>query len=88
MSVLAEGPLDEEEEEEAAEEAAEASKRMTALSILESLSQTPAEPVEGSRVDAESVESLTNVVDERLPIEDDVFELDGLEGVRTKLAAV
>ncbi|CAM9148794.1 unnamed protein product [Ectocarpus fasciculatus] len=88
MSVLAEGPLDEEEEEEAAEEGAEASKRITALSILESLSQTPAAPVDGSTVDAESVESLTNIVDERLPIEDDVFELDGLEGVNEELEAL
>ncbi|CAM9331439.1 unnamed protein product [Ectocarpus sp. 6 AP-2014] len=87
MSVLAEGPLDE-EEEEAAEEGTEASKRITALSILESLSQTPAAPVDGSRVDAESVESLTNIVDERLPIEDDVFELDGLEGVNEELEAL
>ncbi|CAM9854408.1 unnamed protein product [Ectocarpus sp. 8 AP-2014] len=41
-----------------------------------------------SNLDAESVESLTNIVDERLPIEDDVFELDGLEGVNEELEAL
>lgn len=78
MSVVEEGALGEEEGEEGSPEP----KSMTALSILESLAsagQTVAAPAEGSGVEAESVESTDSV--EGSPIEDDVFELEGLDGL-------
>lgn len=83
MSVVEEGGVGEEEGEEGSTEP----KSKTALSILESLAsaeQPAAAPAEGSGVDAESVESADSVGGS--PIEDDVFELeglDGLDGVRT-----
>lgn len=79
MSVLEEGAFDEEDGSEG--EGAPEPKSVTALSILESLASTaqaPAAPVDGSGVDAE-VESVADSA-EGLPVED-VFELEGLDGV-------
>lgn len=83
MSVLKEGAFD----EDSADDGTPEPKSMTALSILESLAptQAPAEaaaPVDGLSVDAESVESVADSA-EGSPVEDDVFELEGLDGVRT-----
>lgn len=80
MSVLEEGAFD---EDGSGNERTPEPKSMTALSILESLASTaqaPAAPVDGSGVDAESVESVADSA-EGLPVEDDVFELEGLDGV-------
>ena len=83
MSVVEEGAVGEEGGEEGSPEP----KSKTALSILESLASagpSVAAPAESSGVDAESVESADSVGGS--PIEDDVFELeglDGLDGVRT-----
>lgn len=78
MSVLQEGAFDEDEEEGGSQEP----KSVTALSILESLAGGQADTVPGDRpsVDTESVESLADS-GERLAIQDDVFELEGLDGV-------
>lgn len=81
MSVLEEAALDEEEE---GEEPSPKPKSLTALSILESLArqvdkdaaEVPAGVPGG---DARSVESLGDSSGERLTIDDDVFELEGLE---------
>lgn len=78
MSVVEEGAFGEEGGEEVSPEP----KSKTALSILESLAsavQPAAAPAEGSGVDAESVESADSVGGS--PIEDDVFELEGLDGL-------
>lgn len=78
MSVVEEGAFGEEGGEEGSPEP----KSKTALSILESLAsagQAAAAPAEGSGVDAESVESADSVGGS--PIEDDVFELEGLDGL-------
>lgn len=78
MSVVEEGAFGEERGEEGSPEP----KSMTALSILESLAsagRTSAAPAEGSGVDAESVESADSVGES--PIEDDVFEMEGLDGL-------
>lgn len=83
MSVLEEAALDEEEDRE---QPSPKPKSFTALSILESLAgqadadaaAVPAtEDVPGE--DAQSVESLGDSSGERLAIDDDVFELEGLE---------
>lgn len=83
MSVVEEGAFGEEGDGEGEEGSLEP-KSKTALSILESLAsaeQIPvaAAPAEGSGVDAESVESADSVGGS--PIEDDVFELEGLDGL-------
>ncbi|CAN0362462.1 unnamed protein product [Pylaiella littoralis] len=88
MSVLKEGAFD----EDSADDGTPEPKSMTALSILESLAptQAPAEaaaPVDGLSVDAESVESVADSA-EGSPVEDDVFELEGLDGVNEDLGAV
>lgn len=82
MSVLQEAALDEEEEGEAP---SPKPKSFTALSILESLAgQADADAAQAAADvvaagDAQSVESLGDSSGERLPIDDDVFELEGLE---------
>lgn len=88
MSILKEGALEEEEEAEGG--GTTEAKTVTALSILEGLSAErilSTAPAEGSAVDVESEESLADSV-ERSPIEDDVFELEGLEGVRDRSKAL
>eukprot|EP00903_Cladosiphon_okamuranus_P013085 g12205.t1 len=85
MSVVEEGGVDEEEGEEGLTEP----KSKTALSILESLASAgppAAAPAEGSGVDAESVESADSVGGS--PIEDDVFELEGLDGLDGDMEAL
>lgn len=78
MGIVEEGTLDEENQRE---EDSPEPKSMTALSILESLAtKAVAAPGDGSALDAESVESLVDSA-ERLAIQDDVFELEGLDGV-------
>lgn len=80
MSVLEEGALDDEKTEEPSPKP----KSLTALSILESLAGQADEdaadvPADVPSEDAQSVESLGHSSGERLPIDDDVFELEGLE---------
>lgn len=79
MSVLEEATFDEEEEGEKKKNSE--IKTATALSILESFAgQTGVAHGEGPDVD--DTESMESSVDsERLPIQEDVFELEGLEGV-------
>ncbi|CAM9538796.1 unnamed protein product [Laminaria digitata] len=93
MSVLEEGGLDEEEERE---EPSPKPKSLTALSILESLAGQAEEDAAAADVpkdvvpgeDAQSVESSSDSSGERqLTIDDDVFELEGLE-VADDLAAL
>lgn len=84
MSVLEEAALDEEEE---GEEPSPKPKSLTALSILESLAgEADKDAADAAEVptgvpggDARSVESLGDSSGERLAIDDDVFELEGLE---------
>lgn len=85
MSVLREGELTEEDGTET-DDPSPGPKSMTALSMLELLAEeadtanaTPDEAVCG--VDNESVESLGDS-SERLAIQEDVFELEGLDEVR------
>lgn len=76
MSVVQEGAFDEEGE---GNEGSPELKKMTALSILESLgTQADEGTSDGPGVDAESSESSADG-GERLTIEDDVFGLEGLE---------
>lgn len=78
MSVLDEGALGDEEEND---DASQGPRSMTALSILESLAkQVPSASFNGASEPDESVESLADR-SERLTIQDDVFELEGLDEV-------
>lgn len=85
MSVLDEGELNEGDEIES-DDPSPGPKSITALSLLESLAKKtevttgPEEGAPGRDNDNESVESLGDS-SERLPIQDDVFELEGLDEV-------
>lgn len=79
MAVVDEGPFDEDEERD---DGPRKPKSVTALSILEALAgqSGPAAPLDEAGHDTDSVESLGDS-GEHHPIQEDVFELEGIDGV-------